>query len=116
MKLLCIKCLKEVADVKDKGIDGITTWFPVCSECLFNVKGWTRKEIKEAERKHRRTPLEAKQTLIMSKENFEAFMRKQNKNLQKKGVRVMPPVCPQCGAPSKNSVTYVDCSKKCTWF
>ncbi len=49
MKLLCINCQKEVADVKGK-IDGITTWFPICSECLFNVKGWTRAEIKKAEK------------------------------------------------------------------
>lgn len=45
--LLCIKCQKEVADYDN--IDGITTWFAVCSECLFNTKGWTRKDIKEAE-------------------------------------------------------------------
>ena len=43
-KLFCINCQKEVAYVKGQ-IDGITTWFPVCSECLFNVKGWTRNEI-----------------------------------------------------------------------
>lgn len=47
-KLLCCECGKEVADVKGK-IDGITTWFAVCSECLFGVGGWTREEIKAEE-------------------------------------------------------------------
>ena len=49
-KLLCINCQKEVADVKGF-IDGITTWFSICSECLYNVKGWTRKEIENAKNK-----------------------------------------------------------------
>jgi len=37
MNILCIDCQKIVA----KGtIKGITTWFAICSECKFNVKGW----------------------------------------------------------------------------
>jgi hypothetical protein len=45
MKLLCFKCLKEVATAQK--VNGLTTWFAVCSECLFGVKGWTTKDIKE---------------------------------------------------------------------
>ena len=51
-KLLCIKCQKEVADYKGE-IDGITTWFAICSECLYGVKGWTRKDFKDAEKQNR---------------------------------------------------------------
>jgi len=45
-KLLCINCQKEVADYTGI-IDGITTWFCVCSECLYGIKGWTREEIEK---------------------------------------------------------------------
>lgn len=31
-------------------------------------------------------------------------MREQNKNLQKQGVRIIPPVCPECGEPMINSI------------
>ena len=48
-ELFCIKCQKAVADYQGI-IDGITTWFAVCSECLFNVKGWTRKDFKKVMR------------------------------------------------------------------
>jgi len=40
--------------------------------------------------------------MYMKKESFEAFMREQNKNLQKQGVRI--PVCPECGEPMKNGI------------
>jgi len=43
MEIYCVKCGKKVAKAKE--IDGITTWFPVCSECLYNTKGWTKEEI-----------------------------------------------------------------------
>lgn len=45
MKLLCIKCGKVVAEAEK--INGNTTWFAICSECMFNVEGWTKKEIEE---------------------------------------------------------------------
>ncbi len=48
-KLLCIKCQKEIAEYKS--LKGITTWFGICSECLFGVKGWTERDMKEAEKK-----------------------------------------------------------------
>jgi uncharacterized protein with PIN domain len=48
--LLCIECGKKVADVKGE-INGTTTWFPVCSECLYNVKGWTKKDFDRMEKK-----------------------------------------------------------------
>ena len=46
-KLLYIKCLKEVAEIKGRLL-GLTTWFPVCSECLYNVRGWSREELEKA--------------------------------------------------------------------
>lgn len=49
-KLLCIECQKVVAHIKGS-IEGQTTWFPVCSECLYNVKGWTKKQIRAEERR-----------------------------------------------------------------
>ncbi len=45
-KLLCIKCQKEVADYNK--IKGITTWFAVCSECLYGVAGWTEEDMKNS--------------------------------------------------------------------
>jgi len=42
--------------------------------------------------------------MFMKKENYEAWMREQNKNLQKQGVRIMPPVCAECGEPMINAV------------
>ena len=42
--------------------------------------------------------------MFMKKENYEAWMREQNKNLQKQGVRVRPPVCPECGEQMINAV------------
>jgi len=42
--------------------------------------------------------------MYMKKESFEEFMKQQNKNLQKQGVRVMPPVCPECGKPMENAI------------
>jgi hypothetical protein len=47
MKLLCIKCQKEVAIAKN--LAGITTWFAVCSECLYGIKGWTKEDFERAE-------------------------------------------------------------------
>lgn len=41
--IYCINCGKLVAKLKGE-IIGETTWFPVCSECLFNVRGWTKKD------------------------------------------------------------------------
>ena len=38
--LLCLKCQKEVA-IYNGTIEGITTWFSVCSDCL----GYTNKEL-----------------------------------------------------------------------
>jgi hypothetical protein len=49
MKLYCIKCQKAVATAQQ--VNGITTWFAVCSECLYNVKGWTREDMKDEKRK-----------------------------------------------------------------
>ena len=40
----------------------------------------------------------------MSKEKFKEYMKEQNKNLQKQGVRIMPPVCPECGIPMINAI------------
>ncbi len=52
MKIKCIKCLKDVAEGK---VRGITTWFAVCSECLYGVKGWTKEDFKkEIQRKSKR--------------------------------------------------------------
>ncbi len=48
-KLLCIRCQKEIAEYKE--LKGITSWFGVCSECLFGVKGWTTKDMKKEELK-----------------------------------------------------------------
>lgn len=45
-ELICCKCGKEVAKYKGK-IIGITTWFAVCSECLYGVKGWTREQLEK---------------------------------------------------------------------
>jgi len=42
--------------------------------------------------------------MIMSKKNYDATMREQNKNLQKQGVRVNPPVCTECGEPMINAI------------
>ena len=42
--------------------------------------------------------------MIMKEENYKAFMREQNKNLQKQGVRIMPPVCVECGNPMINAI------------
>jgi len=42
--------------------------------------------------------------MYMTKESYKAFMRNQHKNLQKQGVRVMPPVCPECGEPMVNAI------------
>ncbi len=50
-KLLCIKCQKEVANYKGK-IIGITTWFAICSECLYGVKGWTKEDFKKLKNKN----------------------------------------------------------------
>lgn len=62
MKIACIGCGKEVAETKE--IIGITTWFPVCSECLFNIKGWTKKDIDAIIHKH--TPLGGGQNGIIT--------------------------------------------------
>ena len=40
--IYCFNCGKLIAKVKGS-ITGISTWFPVCSECLYNVKGWDGK-------------------------------------------------------------------------
>lgn len=40
----------------------------------------------------------------MEHENFKKYMKEQNKNLQKKGVRIIPPVCPECGEPMVNAI------------
>jgi len=47
MDLICCKCGKIVANADN--VDGITTWFAVCSECLFGVKGWTKEELNKVE-------------------------------------------------------------------
>jgi len=41
--LYCI-CGKEIATYTGT-ITGITTWFPVCNECLYEVKGWTKEDM-----------------------------------------------------------------------
>ena len=40
----------------------------------------------------------------MKKKNFEEFMKEQNRNLQKQGVQIMPPVCPECGESMVNDI------------
>ena len=67
-KLICCKCGKSVADVTGK-IEGITTWFAVCSECLFNVKGWTKKELEEENRRYE------KKITIKPKEKVKLILR-----------------------------------------
>ena len=47
-RLLCAECQKEVAAYRK--IEGITTWFAVCSECLYGVKGWSKEEIEKFEK------------------------------------------------------------------
>ena len=42
--------------------------------------------------------------MVMSKETFEAFMREQNKSLQKQGLRLKIPVCPECGIAMVNAI------------
>ena len=42
--------------------------------------------------------------MIMSKKDLEIWMKEQNKNLQKQGVRIIPPVCPECGTPMVNCI------------
>jgi len=42
--------------------------------------------------------------MLMEKENFEAYMKEQNKNLQKQGVRIRSPVCPECGEKMVNAI------------
>lgn len=37
--ILCCHCGKVVANIKGE-VKGVTTWFAVCSECLFGVAGW----------------------------------------------------------------------------
>lgn len=49
-ELLCINCQKIVAKYTGK-IEGITTWFSICSECLYGVKGWTEKDMHKYRRK-----------------------------------------------------------------
>ncbi len=49
-KILCFGCGKEVAECSN--LKGITTWFSMCSECLFGVKGWTREELSPIWTKH----------------------------------------------------------------
>lgn len=42
--------------------------------------------------------------MLMGEEKMEAFMREQNKNLQKQGVRLKIPVCSTCGEPMQNVI------------
>lgn len=48
MKLLCIKCFRPVATAKD--VNGIITWFAICSECLYGVKCWKASDFKKIEK------------------------------------------------------------------
>ena len=43
-KIYCFNCHKVVATVTDK-IVAEYTWFSICSDCLFGVKGTTRDEM-----------------------------------------------------------------------
>lgn len=42
-KLHCFNCGRIVATVKGE-IIGEYTWFSICSECLYNISGLTKKE------------------------------------------------------------------------
>ncbi len=40
----------------------------------------------------------------MSEDKFKEYMKEQNRNLQKQGVRIMPPVCSECGEKMVNAI------------